>query len=188
MCVPSLIPSTGTIGSIGTGLQIAGLAAGTFGSYQKSKAEKGAYEYQAAVSKNNATMAEWQAQDALQRGATAEQQSRLKTAQLQGSQRAALAARGVALDEGSALNILDDTDFMGGADVRTIRDNANKEAWGHRVQGANYESDSSMLKARADAESPFGSAMSTLLTGGGTVAESWYRRRKATEGPSKAEY
>lgn len=181
MCIPAM--SAGTVGQIGTGLQIAGLASGAFGAYNKSKSDKAAYEYQAQVSKNNATLAEWQAQDAMQRGASAEQQQRLKTAQLRGSQRARLAASGVVLDEGSPLRILDDTDYMGELDARTIQDNTAKEVWGHRMQGANYASDSSMLKARADAESPFGSAFSTLLTGAGTVADSWYRRKKATERP-----
>jgi hypothetical protein len=174
--------AAGTVGSIGTGLQVAGMVSGAFGSYNKSKAAQGAYEYQADVSKNNATLARWQAQDALQRGATSVQQQQLKTAQLRGSQRAAFAARGVALDEGSALHILDDTEYMGGMDARTIQNNANREAWGHRVNAGNYESDSSMLRARAGAESPMGEAFSTLLTGGGAVAESWYRRKRSTSG------
>lgn len=164
-----------------TGLQVAGMASSAMGAYNQSKGTKAAYEYQAAVNRNNATLAEWQARDAITRGQRAEQSQRLKTAQLKGSQRAALAARGVALDEGSALNILDDTDFMGEADAMTIRDNAAREAWGARTQGANYESDASMLSARAGAESPFKAAAGSLLTSAGSVANSWYRY-KATGG------
>ncbi len=171
-----------TMGSIGTGLQVAGMVSGAFGAYNQSKATQQAYDYQAAVNRNNAQIAEWQAQDSITRGQKAEQSQRLKTAQLQSSQRAAFAARGVALDEGSPLNILNDTDYMGELDALTIRDNAAKEAWGHRTQGANYSNDSAMLSARADAESPLGSAAGTLLTGAGAVADSWYRRSLKTTG------
>lgn len=162
-----------------TYLSVAGLGMQAYGAYNQSKATKSGYEYQAAVNRNNATLAEWQAQDAIARGQRAEQVQRLKTAQLKGTQRARLAANGVALDEGSALNILNDTDFMGEADAMTIRDNAAREAWGARNQVANYESDASMLSARAAAESPGFAAAGTLLTGAGSVARQWYSRKEA---------
>lgn len=175
MCLPAA-----TIGSLSTGLQVAGVVSGAYGSYQKSKADKAAYEHQAAVARNNEQYAEMQARDAIARGQSAEAAHRLKVAQLKGSQRASLAARGVALDEGSPLAILQDTDYFGDLDALTIRDNANKEAWGARVQGTNYRDNAAMLTARADAESPFGSAFGTLLTGAGTVSDSWYRRKTTT--------
>lgn len=180
MCLQAI--SSATMGSIGTGLQIAGAVSGAYGSYQQSKATKAAYEYQAAVNRNNAQIAQWQAADAITRGQKAEQAQRLKTAQLKSSQRAAFAARGVALDEGSALNILDDTDYMGEMDALTIRDNAAREAWGLRNQATGYSSDASMLSSRANAESPMGSAFGSLLTGAGVVADSWYKRKLKTEG------
>jgi hypothetical protein len=173
--------SAGTWGSIGTGLQVAGLVSGAFGAARQSRATEQAYNYQAAVNRNNAQVAEWQAQDALSRGAKSEQAQRLKVAQLKSAQRAGFAARGVALDEGSPLAILQDSDYMGELDALTIRDNAAKEAWGLRNQGANYSSDASMLSARANAESPTGAAFSTLLTGAGAVASSWYNRTGQSE-------
>lgn len=172
--------SAATWGSLGTGLQVAGLVSGALGASRQSEATQQAYNYQAAVNKNNAQVAEWQAQDALQRGTKAEQAQRLKVAQLKSSQRAGFAARGVALDEGSPLAILQDTDMMGEMDALTIRDNAEKEAWGARMQGANYSSDSAMLSARAGAESSTGAAFGSLLTGAGAVAGSWYDRRRKT--------
>ena len=172
--------SAATWGSLGTGLQVAGLVSGALGASRQSEATQQAYNYQAAVNKNNAQVAEWQAQDALQRGTKAEQAQRLKVAQLKSSQRAGFAARGVALDEGSPLAILQDTDMMGEMDALTIRDNAEKEAWGARMQGANYSSDSAMLSARAGAESSTGAAFGSLLTGAGAVASSWYDRHRKT--------
>lgn len=171
-----------TIGSIGTGLQIAGAVSGAFGSYQQSKATQAAYNYQAAVNRNNAQIAEWQAADAIARGQKSEQAQRLKAAQLKSSQRAAFAARGVALNEGSPLNILADTDYMNELDALTIRDNAARESWAFRNQAAGYASDASMLSARADAESPMGAAFGSLLTGAGVVADSWYNLKRKTTG------
>lgn len=168
--------------AISTGLQIAGLAASVFGSYQQAKATKDAYTYQAKVNENNAKVAEWMAQDALARGQKEEQQQRLKAAALKSTQRAAFAARGVSLDEGSPLSILQDTDYMNEMDVLTIRDNAAREAWAYRNQGANYSSESALMSAKAAATNPLFSATSTLLTGGAQVASSWYRRKATTTG------
>lgn len=180
MCVPSLMPSAGTLGSLSTGLQIAGAVSGVLGSYSSSKATKQAYEYQAKVNENNAKIAEWQAADAITRGQKSEQQLRLKAAQLKGSQRAGMAARGVSLDEGSPLSILQDTEYMTENDALTVRDNASKEAWAYRNQGANYSSDAAMLSARAKAENPLKAAGGSLLTNASTVAASWYNRKLMT--------
>ena len=162
--------ATAAISLVGMGVQ-------AYGAYNQSKATKAGYEAQAVVNRNNATLAEWQAQDALARGSRTEQTQRLKTAQLKGSQRAALAANGVSLDEGSALNILNDTDYMGELDAQTLRDNAAREAWGYRNQVAGYKSDSSLLNNRANAENPSTAATSSLLTNAGSVASSWYSRK-----------
>lgn len=174
MCLPAA-----TLGQLSTGMQVAGVVTGAFGAYNTSKATKTAYETQAAVARNNAQYAEWQARDAIRRGQEAEGAHRLKVAQLKGSQRARLAANGVVLDEGSALNILADTDFMGENDALTIRDNASREAWALRRQAAGFEADAGLLSTRAKDESPLFAAGSTLLTGAGQVAASWYKRKQA---------
>jgi len=79
----------------------------------------------------------------------------------------------VALDSGSALNILEDTDYMGEQDALTVRNNAAKEAWAYRNQAAGALSDSSMLQSRANAESPGMAGFSSLLTSAGSVASRW---------------
>lgn len=167
-------------GSMGTGMQIAGVLSGALGARQQSQSTQRAYEYQAAVNRNNAQVAEWQARDALDRGARAEQTQRLKTAALKSTQRAGFAARGVSLEEGSPLAILQDTDYMGELDALTLRDNAAREAWGHRVNAGNYRNEAALFSSRAEAESPLAAGFSSLLTGAGRVASSWYSRRLTT--------
>lgn len=170
--------SASTVAVAATGMQVAGTVASTYAAYNKSRADKSGYEYQAQVSANNAQYAEWQAQDAITRGQRTEQNSRMKTAQLKSSQRASLAARGVALDEGSPLDILTSTDYMGELDANTISDNAAREAWALREGARGSMSNADLLRSRADAENPLFSAGSTFLTGAGAVASSWYRYRK----------
>lgn len=168
--------------TVALGMLAAGTAMATSAAYNKSKADKAAYEYQSQVAKNNAQLAEWQAQDATMRGQTAEGVQRSKTAQLKGAQRASLAARGLALDEGSPLDILTTTDYMGERDALTIRDNASREAWALREQGKGNTANASLLAARAGAENPLMSGATTFLTSGGSVASSWYGMRGAGGG------
>lgn len=163
------------MGQIGTGLQVTGLASQVFGAYSAANAEKDALKYQSQVNDLNARMADMQAKDALERGNFAERNARMATRQQRGAQVASMAARGLDISEGSALNILTDTDYFGEQDALIIRDNAAKEAWGYRQQGRNYRGEAELLDNRSDAISPFRSSASTLLTGAGNVASSWYR-------------
>lgn len=139
----------------------AGMKAG--GEYTKAHNEREAYRHQAKVADNNVQYAEWQAEDAVARGQSQEASHRLKVAQLRGTQRASLAARGVDIEEGSALNILEDTDFMGELDARTIKDNAAREAWGYKVAAQNFKMNADMNRAYADNIKPFNQAFNSFL-------------------------
>jgi len=147
-------------------LVIAGAAAliSAKGASDQAQASKDAANYQASVSANNAQIAEWQAENAEQQGVDAEAKSRLQTAQLKGTQRATLAANGVALGEGSALDILTGTDYLGEQDALTIRDNAARQAWGYRTQGQSYADNSNLLSSQASDISPSNAAGTSLLT------------------------
>lgn len=169
-----------TLGHIATGVQSVGALTATIGSYNKAKAEKYGYEYQSKIARNNAQIKDWQADDARRRGEREEQNHRLKVAAFKGTQIANMAARGIDLGEGSALNILTDTDFMGERDALLIRDNTGKEVWGRGVEASNLRSDAAFKQMQADNISPLRSATETLLTGAGAVAKSWYAMRTRT--------
>lgn len=162
--------------AVSTGGQAFGAVSSVFGAYSKSKATKKAYEYDAAVDRNNAQYAEFNAEDAITRGQIDEGNSRLKYASVKGSQRARFAANGVDVDYGSARNIQDDTQMMSDLDAATIKDNALRAAWGFKVQAQGYTDNARLLKSRADAESPGMAALTQLMGSGATVADSWYRR------------
>lgn len=119
----------------------------------------------AAIHRTNARAAEQDARLTLERGNAQEQQSRAQYSQLKGRQRAALAASGVALDEGSALRVQTDTEYANEADAATIRSTAIREAWGHRVDWANETAAASMssLNGKARAMSERGEAIARKL-------------------------
>jgi hypothetical protein len=164
-------PVSGTI----MGMQAIGALSSAGGAYGKSKADKQAYEYQAAVDRNNAQVLEYQATDALERGQQTQFAQGLKAASIAGSQRAHFAANGVSLDEGSPLNVLMDTKYMSDIDRATIADNAGREAWALRQRATNTRANAELLSYRARSENPSRAAMSSLLSSGGQVAGSWYK-------------
>lgn len=170
--------SSGSSGSVSGGslaLQLAGAFASARAARDRSSADRAALEYQSQVQANAGQVDEWRAADAIRRGETAQSQSRLRQTSIAGSQRAVFAARGLPLNEGSALSILSDTAFMGDVDAATIRDNAAKEAWTLRVSANTARSNSDFLAARARTISPGRSEFNSLLTSAGTVAPTWYR-------------
>lgn len=160
------------LGAAAPALQLAGAGLGAVSAYSNSKS---AYKAQAQVAQNNAIIAGWQADDALARGDRQATEVGRKTRQLKGRQRAAMAANGVDLGTGSALEILTDTDYFGAIDANATRDNASKEAWAIRNQAQGFTYEAGMAKARAGAESPLLSAGTSLLTSAGRVADRWYR-------------
>ena len=161
------------------GMQAAGAAMGTVGSYYSAQNTKSNLQLQANLADTNAQIAELGAQSALAQGAKEEQRSRLQTTALKKSQRVALAANGVDLGVGSAAELLTSTDLMGDIDANTIKANAMRSAWGYRTQATNYQNQASMNRATAGAISPGGGAVGTLLGSAGSVAQSWYTFNQA---------
>lgn len=154
--------------------QIIGAGLSAYSAFSQASAQKGAAEYQAAVQRNNALVATWQAEDAIRRGEADKQRVQTRTAALKGRQRAMLAERGLDLGEGSALDLLSDTDMAGAVDSNTAIDNAAREAFGYKVNAGNHDANAALLKYKADTTNPTGAAMGSLLTSGGQVASSWY--------------
>lgn len=170
MCEPT------TIAAVAVGASILGAGVSYMGIQQQGAAAQAQGAYQAAVARNNSILAERQAADALARGRIAEDKQRDQTEQLLGRQRAALAANGVVVDQGSALDITSDTAEIGELDALTVRSNAQREALGYRTQGANYIADASLSELRGASASSAArlQGTATLIGGAGTVANQWY--------------
>lgn len=96
-------------------------------------------DYQKQQYNFNATLAEEQGKDAIKRGDVAAKDYNKKIKGVIGSQRAAMAAQGVDISDGSALEIQEDTAAIGAQDMLTIKNNAWREAWGYKVNVSNLK-------------------------------------------------
>jgi len=144
---------------------VAGTGLGAIGQARRAQAAAGQASYQAQVARNNQIIAERSATLAEQQGQAQEDRQRLKTAQLLGSQRAALAAQGGDVNAGSDLDILGDTARAGESDAQTIRSNTMLQAYGHRLEATSAAGQANLYEANAANEManlPFGIGSSLL--------------------------
>lgn len=124
-----------------TALAIGSLALSAYGQIKAGRAAKKvgiaqqeAAESEARLSDYNASVADLQAKDAVARGAEEESRFRSSVDSMIGTQRAGLAASGVDVGFGSAVDVQTDAKRLGELDALTIRTNAKREAWGYQVQ------------------------------------------------------
>lgn len=102
---------------------------------QKKEAERQA-RFNQQIGLRNARISEMEALEELERGEEAEFIFRRETKRLMGSQRAALAAQGLEVEEDSALSVLMSTARMGEEDAMRIRYNAMRSAHSLEQQAA----------------------------------------------------
>jgi len=171
---------------VAVGSQVVGGVQSAVSSYYGAKAQARQLAFEADMADINARMAESAAERTMASGRREVQRSRMQTAALKSRQRVAMAANGVALDEGSAVNVQTTTDYIGEVDANTIEANAIAQAWGHRIDAVNQRSAARSGRTAASAISPGQAAMSSLIGSAGAVASSWYSMSKvgATTTPS----
>jgi hypothetical protein len=175
--------------AISIGLQVVGAVTSFLGARQEGQQQQNQANYQAAIARNNAQIAQNNkitalrlAEDARKRGEAEAQTFSERVRRLQGTQRATLAANGVLVDSGSALDITQETAETGQLDALTIRSNAEREALGFQNQAVNFEAQSINQQAQANLNVMAGNnavasanrrGLSSLLTGAGSVASKW---------------
>lgn len=153
-------------------LLAAGSAVNSYlGSRQAASGAKKQGEYEASILERNAGFADQQAKDAISLGKDEASQHMAGIRGLIGSQRAASAGQGIALDSGSALNIQEDTAGLGELDLLRIKNNAARTAWGYVVQASDYRSQAGLARmgAKNVAQSYRNQGYTTLLTAAATV-------------------
>ena len=141
--------------SLSTGISAYGNA------YAQSSAQQTQAEYQRQQYETNARLAEMSSKDAIKRGDEDAAKYKSKIKQTIGAQRAAMAAQGIEVDSGSALEIQEDTAAIGAEDMVTIKNNAWREAWGYRVQANNSYGEGAMAYMAG-----MNKSRNTLITGG----------------------
>lgn len=170
------------MGMAGGIMQIAGKATGAVGAYGDAKMETMSLNYQAKMDDLNADMAEQSAQQEFAKGQDQVAMSTLRAGQVKSSQRAAMAANGIDLGQGSASEVLTSTDLMKENDANTLTTNAIRAAWGHRVEATNFKNAANMKRAGASTISPFWRASDSISGGAGQLAQSWYSMSKSKGG------
>lgn len=129
--------------------------------YSQSEDIKAQGVYQKSQDEFNSKVADFQGEDAIQRGDKAANQQRKITNETIGAQRASMANQGIDVNSGSAADIQSQTRVMGEQDALTIKNNAWREAWGYKMQALGYKSQGEYAGFAADSKS-----RNTLLTGG----------------------
>jgi hypothetical protein len=172
-----------------------GLMAASFGmqaantlasSYSQSQALKAKGDYERTMSDINARNAELEAEDAVKRGESAAQEAAKKSKQLQGAQRAAAAASGIAIDSGSAGALRDEADLFGKLDQEAIKNNAWRQAFGLKSQANEFRNQGRLAQRTAKFE-----ARTTMLTGGmnalssGLQSAHYYGKHKQEQSKKK---
>ena len=158
---------SGVVSATTIALAAAGTAMSIAGQSQRAAGEANQANYLSQVARNNQMAAQRNAALATQQGEVDAQKSQLKTASLEGSQRAALASQGGDVDSGSPLDIQADTARAGYTDAATLRSNAALKAYNYTLQAndaAGAASDASFQGANAMAALPYGVG-STLIGG-----------------------
>ena len=153
-----------------------GAAVSAYGAHEQGVAESQAATYQAPVARNNQIVAQQNAQMALQTGQQQEAAKREQTAQMIGQQRAMVAGSGIDPNSGSSKRIQGDTAALGALDASTIRNNAERTAYGYQTQGMDYAAQAGLLQSQSSSASSAGelSAFGSIVGGAASVANKWY--------------
>lgn len=154
-------------------------------SYAKASSIQMQAKYEADKLKYAAQLQHAQAQDAYKRGDKSAGKLGEAAKQFQGEQKVAVSP-GVKSTKGSAARMISQTDKAAVEDQLTIRTNAIREAWGHRIQAAEYKGAARMTKLAAKNE-----IYQTAISGGAQFAKdamkSYQLREKYGKPPADAE-
>lgn len=127
----------------------------------------------ARLARQQRSLSEQAAADVEARGAQDVEKYGAQLRQLQGSQRVAGAAQGLALGEGTMGQISAQTAAIGAEDIRRLRENIRREAYGIRTQGRiDYRAGMAQSQALGI------EAAGTLLNAGRSGYEFWKTPRK----------
>lgn len=151
------------------------------GGINSERARKGALaqgKFEAGMLEQNAKISELQAEDALAVGKEQQDRHMLEVRRLIGEQKTTIAGSGVDISSGTARDLMSDSAFLGELDRATIANNARREAWGYRVQAANYRNQATLAKlgSKNNAQSYRNQTYSTII-GGAAEIGSLYRNR-----------
>lgn len=157
---------------------ILGSVISAVGAISQGQAAAKSAEYQAQVARNNAIIANQNADYAIKAGQTKAETASKKAAQQQGMIKAAFAANGIDVNSGSAVDVQVGQREAGKLDTETTMNNSQLQAYGYRSQAVNFQAEAGLHEAEASnavtgsffsaAGGLLGNISSTGLSGGFT--------------------
>lgn len=147
MCVLSSITMAGVMTAlkvVGSVMAIAATAISVPASIQQGKNAQAMYNYQAKVARNNAEIAQQNADQERQAGLEEARWQRIKTLQNIGSQQVSMAGNGIDITSGTALDTIEDTAQMGELDALMIQYNSERAAQNYEQQAANFNNQANL--------------------------------------------
>lgn len=142
--VGDVLPAMAAVGGLaGAGIQAAG-------ALQQGDANSHAANYSAQVAYNNAIIDEQNAEYAIQSGVTKSADQSMKGAAVGGKIKAGLAANGVDVNTGSALDVQESQRETSKLDTETTMNNAELQAYGYRAKESGDIAQSQLDRAQAD--------------------------------------
>lgn len=181
MCVLSSITMAGVMTAlkvVGSVMAIAATAISVPASIQQGKNAQAMYNYQAKVARNNAEIAQQNADQERQAGLEEARWQRIKTLQNIGSQQVSMAGNGIDITSGTALDTIEDTAQMGELDALMIQYNSERAAQNYEQQAANFNNQANLdvIAGKNAAKAGTMNAIAYGLKGLGqlsSVAEKW---------------
>lgn len=161
---------------------IAGAGISAVGAVEQGQATANAATFSAEVAKNNALIADYNAQHAIQAGQTQAAGQSLKGAAAGGKIKAGQAASGIDVNSGSALNVQQSERETAKLDTETVLSNAKLQEYGYRSQETSFKAQSELDKLTAE-QAPIGATIGaggSLLSNASGLGFKWSTLGTAT--------
>ena len=159
--------------ALGAGLLGAGISA--IGTVEQGQATANAANYSAQVARNNAVIANQNADYAIAAGQQKAATESMKNAATMGKIKTAQAASGIDVNTGSAAKVQAGAREIGALDTATVLNNAELQAYGYRSQATSFKAQAGLDTLQAE-QAPLGAdiaAAGGLLSGASSVGAKW---------------
>jgi hypothetical protein len=160
-----------------TMLAVGSMALSAGGQVYKGVAQSNQYAYQSGVAQMNQQIALENAKYSREVGETKAEISGMKTRAQIGDTTAKQAASGFSVAGGSATDVRESEHMLGMFDQANERATAAKAAYGHEVEAANFQAESSMYKSASET-----SLVSSFIGAASSVSDKWLQYNKMFSG------
>jgi hypothetical protein len=157
------------------GIMAVGTAVGAFGQMTAGAGKEAEFQYKAGIASINQRIAERNADYAVKAGEVEAQRGGMTTRFQIGSEKVQQSASGLDVNKGSAVDIRASQAEVGAEDVATTRANAQKTAYGYKVQALGFGEEANLNRlAAANTQTATGfNVASTILSGASGVSDKW---------------